>query len=57
MSTYQAKLVDQKLSSILHLKRMVNAKAITLTCDNATKVENHEKFLRYLKKESKVASS
>ena len=54
MSSFQTKLVDQKLGNILHLKRMASAKVLTLSLENTSRLENHEKFLRYLKKEIKV---
>lgn len=50
MNSHTCKDVDQRLANIAHLKRMAAGKALTLSQEANTKLDNHEKFLKYLKK-------
>lgn len=50
MSNILMKQLDYRLTSILHIKRMIANKIINLGSDFISKLDNSEKFLKYLKK-------
>lgn len=50
MNTPHGYQVEQKLASIMCIKRMVSAKVLTLSAELTSKVDCHEKFLKFIKK-------
>lgn len=48
------KHIEQKLSAIWQLKKMAAGKILSISNENQSKIENYERFLKYLRKEAKV---